>query len=188
MHKRKFNTHDLVMVTLFTAIIVVLSQITIPLPLVPITGQTLAIGLAATILGAKRGTIAVFVYLLMGAIGLPVFAQMTGGVGRIFGPTGGFLISFLPMAAIIGYMIEKKGLSLKNAFIANLIGTLLSLTMGTIWLKWIAHLSWIGAFSAGFLPFIIVGIVKSYLAAWIGITILKRLPHRYLLHKRHELI
>lgn len=166
---------------LFAAIIAVLAQITIPLPLVPITGQTLAIGLTATILGAKYGTLSVFIYLMMGAIGLPVFAQMSGGLGILFGPTGGFLFSFVPMAFLIGFLLEKSEFTFKNAVIANLAGTLLSLLIGTAWLKWVVSLSWGAAFLSGFLPFIIVGILKSVLAAWAGVLIRERLSTQRLL-------
>lgn len=160
---------------LFAAVIAVLAQLTIPLPLVPITGQTLAIGLAATILGAKHGTVAVLIYLMMGAIGLPVYAQMSGGLGILFGPTGGFLFSFLPMAFVIGFILEKSGFTFKNAIFANLVGTFLSLTIGTVWLKIVVELSWTAAFLTGFLPFLIVGILKSILAAWAGILVRERL-------------
>lgn len=167
--------------SLFAAIIAVLAQVTIPLPLVPITGQTLAIGLAATILGAKYGTIAVLVYILMGTIGLPVFANMSGGLGILFGPTGGFIFAFIPTAFIIGYYLEKRGFTFKNAIIANLLGTLVALIGGTVWLKVFANLTWVAAFAAGFLPFIIVGIIKALLAAWAGIIVRERLAANRLL-------
>lgn len=166
---------------LFAAIIAVLAQIIIPLPFVPITGQTLAIGLAATILGAKYGTLSVVIYVLMGAIGLPVYAQMAGGLGILFGPTGGFLFAFIPTAWIIGYLLEKYGFTVRNAIIANVIGTILSLLIGTAWLKVVANLTWTAAIFAGFLPFAIVGILKSLLAAWAGIAIRQRLATNRLL-------
>ncbi len=175
MNEMSKKLNVMMTIALFAAIIAVLAQVTIPLPLVPITGQTLAIGLAATILGAKYGTIAVFIYVMMGAIGLPVYAQMTGGLGILFGPTGGFLFSFLPMAFIIGFILEKRGFTFKNALFANLVGTVLSLTIGTVWLKVVVDLSWTAAFLSGFLPFVIVGILKSALAAWAGITVRERL-------------
>lgn len=172
------RTYNMVIIALFAALIAVLAQVTIPLPFVPITGQTLAIGLTATILGTRYGSMAVGLYVLMGAVGLPVYAQMSGGAGSILGPTGGFIISFVPMAFIIGVYIEKKGQTIMHAFIANVIGMLLSLVIGTIWLKFVAELSWQAAFFAGFLPFVIVGLIKAYMAAWGGITLVKRLPRR----------
>ena len=75
MTEFSFKLRMMIISALFAAIIGVLAQVTIPLPLVPITGQTLAIGLAATILGSRYGTLSVLLYLCMGAIGVPVFAQ-----------------------------------------------------------------------------------------------------------------
>lgn len=166
---------------LFAAIIGVLAQVTVPLPLVPITGQTLAIGLAATILGAKYGTLSVLIYLCMGAIGLPVYAQMSGGLGILFGPTGGFLIGFIPTALVIGYYLEKTSFTVINAIIANVLGMFVALIFGTVWLKIIASLSWPAAFASGFLPFIVVGLLKAVLAAWSGIVVRNRLTSTNLL-------
>ncbi len=165
----------LVTTALFAAIIGILAQIVIPLPLIPITGQTLAIGLAATILGSRYGTISTLLYIGMGAIGIPVFSQMTGGLGIVFGPTGGFIIGFIPAAFIIGYYIEKSSYTVTNACIANLIGMIITLTFGTAWLKISANLLWTTAFFSGFAPFVIVGILKAFLAGWVGILVRKRL-------------
>ncbi|MCH4825225.1 biotin transporter BioY [Planococcus halocryophilus] len=172
----------MIVTALFAAIIGIFAQITIPLPLVPITGQTLAIGLAATILGAKYGTLSVLIYLGLGAVGIPVFAQMSGGLGSLFGPTGGYLIGFLPAAFIIGYYLEKTSYTFMNALIANVIGMFITLTVGTIWLMMFANLSWTGAFMGGFFPFILVGLIKAALAAWIGILVRNRLESAKLLY------
>ena len=96
---------ELILAAEFAAIISVLSQMTIPFGLVPLTGQTFAIGLTATFLGRKLGLISVVVYLLLGLIGLPVFSGMTGGIAVLFGPTGGYLIGFLLQTWITGWMI-----------------------------------------------------------------------------------
>ena len=82
--RQKSKLQWMIITALFAAIIGVLAQVTIPLPLVPITGQTLAIGLAATILGSRYGTISTLLYIVMGAIGIPVFAQMSGGLGVVY--------------------------------------------------------------------------------------------------------
>jgi len=176
----------MIITALFAAIIGILAQITIPLPLVPITGQTLAIGLAATILGAKFGTISVLLYILIGAAGIPVFAEMSAGVSVIVGPTGGFLIGFIPTAYFIGWMLEKTAYTVKNAIIANIIGMFIALCFGTVWLKIVANLSWTAAFMSGFAPFIIVGIIKATLASWIGITVRHRLAKANLLYTVHQ--
>src|SRR5699024_80196 len=98
----------MIITSLFAAIISVLAQVSIPMPLgVPITGQTLAIGLAATILGSRYGTLSALLYMIIGAVGVPVFAQFTGGPGVLLGPTGGFIVGFIPTTFIMGYYLEK---------------------------------------------------------------------------------
>src|SRR5690554_6580057 len=91
----------MLLAALFAAIIGMLAQMIIPLPLIPITGQTLAIGLAATILGSRLGTLSVLLYLAIGAAGAPVFESFTGGFWKFFSPTGGYLVGFIPTAFII---------------------------------------------------------------------------------------
>lgn len=164
-----------IMSALFAAIIGILAQVTIPLPLVPITGQTLAVGLAATILGSRYGTLSVLLYALMGAIGIPVFSGMSGGFGVIVGPTGGFIIGFIPAAFLTGLYLEKTSFTILNAMVANTIGMLITLSFGTAWLKVAADMTWTAAFASGFLPFVVVGLIKAFLASWIGITVYKRL-------------
>src|SRR5690625_1446817 len=154
----------IIVTALFSAIIGVLAQITIPLPFVPITGQTLGIGLAATILGSRYGTLSSVLYLVIGAVGIPVFSQMTAGFGVIFGPTGGFIVGFIPTAFIIGLYLEKTKLTMTNAFIANVIGMFITLIIGTAWLKVVANLTWTAAFLGGFAPFIVGGLIKAILA------------------------
>lgn len=173
----------MIVTSLFAAIISILAQVSIPLPLgVPITGQTLAIGLAATILGSRSGTLATLLYLIIGSIGMPVFAQLTGGFGILIGPTGGFLIGFIPATFIIGYYLEKTAFTIKHAIIANIIGMFISLLFGTVWLKVITLLTWKVAFAAGFTPFLIGGFIKVFIASWAGILIRERLKSANLLY------
>lgn len=171
----------LIVTALFAAIIGIMAQVTIPLPLVPITGQTLAIGLAATILGKRYGTLAVLVYVMLGIVGVPVFSGMSSGFSVLVGPTGGFIIGFIFTALFIGWHLEKFGFTVKNAIFANIIGMCITLTFGVIWLKIAAELSWSAAIAAGVTPFILVGIIKAVLAAVIGITVRKRLESAKLL-------
>ena len=101
----KFSVRDICYAGLFAAVIAVMAQISIPMPLgVPMTMQTFAITLAAVVLGSKLSAIATLVYLLLGAVGVPVLANFSGGIDKFVGPTGGFLISFPIMAYIIGWV------------------------------------------------------------------------------------
>lgn len=159
----------------FALIIAAFAQLVIPLPLVPITGQTLAIGLAATILGSKKGMLTVILYIMLGAVGLPVFSQLNSGLDAIVGVTGGFLIGFIPAAFLIGLYLEKTTFNIRNAFIANTIGMFVILIIGTSWLKLSTELTWESAFLGGFAPFIIGGLIKAFLAAWLGIVVREKL-------------
>lgn len=171
----------LIVTALFAAIIGIMAQITIPLPLVPITGQTLAIGLAATILGKRYGVLSVLVYIMLGIAGLPVFSEMSSGIGVVFGPTGGYIIGFIPAAFFIGWLLERFGFTVKNAVIANIIAMIITLSFGAVWLKFVAELSWTAALTGGVTPFILVGIIKAILAATTGILVRKRLTSAKLL-------
>lgn len=172
---KKGSTYQYVLVAFGAAIVAVLAQVTIPLPLIPITGQTLAIGLIVTILGTKLGTLSVLLYILLGAIGIPVFSGMSGGLGVIVGPTGGYIVGFLPTAFIIGLYLKKFGVTIPQAVVANVLGMVVTLTFGTAWLKIAANLTWNAAFMGGAAPFILTGVVKAALAAWLGVIIRRRL-------------
>ncbi|WHZ06006.1 biotin transporter BioY [Neobacillus sp. YX16] len=185
-----FKSHDQlkmwILSALFAAIIGILAQVTVPLPLVPITGQTLAVGLAATILGSRYGTFSVILYALIGAIGIPVFSEMSGGFGVIVGPTGGYIVGFIPAAFLTGFILEKTSFTVMKGLIANTIGMLVTLSIGTVWLKIAVEMTWADAFISGFLPFIVVGLIKAFLASWIGTTVYNRLVAAKLLPSSHQ--
>ena len=177
----KSSVFPMILTALCAAIISVLAQIIIPIPLIPITGQTLAIGLVVTILGLKHGTYAILLYILLGAIGLPVFQSFTGGLGILFGPTGGYIIGFIPTALIIGFYLEKTRLTFTHALVANILGMLVTLAFGAVWLKYVAELSWTGALLSGVIPFLIVGVIKAIFAAWVGVIVRQRLKQANIL-------
>ena len=104
----KEKTLDIIYCGIFATITAILSQIAIPMPGgVPLTLQTFAVSLVGILLGSRKGFISMSVYVLMGAIGLPVFSGFSAGVGAIVGPTGGFILSFPIMSFIIGLVCER---------------------------------------------------------------------------------
>lgn len=123
----------MVMIALFTALIAVCTMVTIPIPPVPFTLQTLAVFLAGGLLGAKRGTISVFIYILLGTIGIPVFANFKGGFSALIGPTGGYIIGFLATALIVGLAYDKFGSKLWVMAVSMAIGLLACYIFGTVW-------------------------------------------------------
>ena len=97
------STKTMIITAMFAAVIAVLAQIAFPLPSgVPVTLQTFAVALTGVVLGAKLGTISTFIYILLGAVGVPVFSGFNGGLGAIVGKTGGFIWGFLFLAFFAG--------------------------------------------------------------------------------------
>ncbi|MFJ7406239.1 MULTISPECIES: biotin transporter BioY [unclassified Lysinibacillus] len=178
---KKNSTYNYVLAAFGAAIIAVLAQVTIPLPLIPITGQTLAVGLVVTILGTRLGTLSVLVYILLGTAGIPVFSGMSGGYGIVIGPTGGYIVGFLAAAVLMGLYLNKFGITFVQAIIANIIGMVVTLAFGTVWLKIVGDLTWTSAFMGGAVPFIVVGILKAVLAAWLGVIVRRRLESAHLI-------
>lgn len=176
MRESKFSIQDLTTIGVCTAVIVIMAQISIPMPLgVPITMQTFAITLTAIILGGKKGAVASLIYVLLGAIGIPVFAGFTGGYQYLVGPTGGFLISFPIMAYMIGLAAEKKKES-NVIFITGLVlGTIVNYVVGVAMFCAITNSGIITGITACVLPFIPTAIVKAVAAAILGLQIKKRL-------------
>lgn len=131
MNQQSITTKSLVSIGMFTAIIAVLSILEFPSPTgVPFTLQTFAIALCGFVLGWKQGTLCVFLYVLLGAIGVPVYAGMTGGLGKLFGVTGGFLFGFIPMAALCGLKKDASNKTLSVLF--GLIGLAICHILGSL--------------------------------------------------------
>lgn len=169
---------DLILAALFAAVIAVLAQISIPIPFspVPITGQTIAIALIATILPWRTAVSSVGIYLLLGFVGMPVFAGGGAGPGVLLGPWGGYLFAYLLSVFIVSYCLEKIGsYKFTSTFIINTIGLMLVLALGTVWLKFASDLTWQAAFIQGFAPFFFLEIFKAGLATWIGLRVRGRL-------------
>ncbi len=132
----KSTTKDLVFIALSTTIIIVCSFITIPF-YVPFTMQTFAIFTIIGLLGTKKAFISVSLYLLLGAIGLPVFSGFRGGIGNLFGITGGYLIGFLLTTIVSGSLLNliKKHykLTIISFCMSMILGLLVCYTFGTVW-------------------------------------------------------
>jgi len=172
----KLSTKELVLAALFAGITAVASQIAIPLPFspVPFNMQLFAVALAGGILGARLGGLALLVYVLLGAVGLPVYSQMNGGISILLGPTGGYLFSFPLAAALIGYTMEKKS---KPAWIFTGFFLALGLiyTLGLVQLKFVTGMSWKAAYVAGVGPFIPFDAVKFVTSALLSKAVYQRL-------------
>ena len=144
-----------------------LAQVRIPLPFtpVPITGQTLGVLLIGALLGARRGAAALMLYLAEGLAGLPVFAAGSGGASSLFGPTGGYLLSFVLAAWLVGWLCER-GLerTLRTAWLPFLLGEAAIYLLGVPWLAF--FVGGLGkAVALGLAPFVVGDLCKMLLAA-----------------------
>jgi biotin transport system substrate-specific component len=149
------------------AFLSLLAQIAIPVPgsPVPVTGQTLGVLLLATSYGATLGTTTFFTYLLVGALGAPVFANGGSGIERIVGATGGYLVGMLLTSAMLGYLGGRKwDQKFRTALPAMLLGNALTFGLGLLWLHQYTGKDWAWTISAGFTPFIIGEILKIAIA------------------------
>ncbi|WEG72440.1 biotin transporter BioY [Vagococcus intermedius] len=156
-------------------LIAILAQFTLPLGPIPLTGQTFAVGLIATLLSPKNATQALLLYWLLGLIGLPVFAGGSSGLPVFLGPTGGYLLGFLLTTLITASLLHNNSITFFKASYANCLGALATLLVGTIWLKYQTSQPWDIAIKIGFYPFIIPGIIKAIGAGILGLTVKKRL-------------
>ena len=164
------------MIGLFTAVITIMAQIVIPMPFgVPFTMQTFAITLAGIVLGSKNGAIASIIYVMLGSVGLPVFANFTGGWQSIAGPTGGFILSFPLMAYIIGLGMELRSKWKGFSVISLILGTCLNLFCGALMFSAVTGSPFLAGVTACVIPFIPATIVKAILAYVLGFNIRRRL-------------
>lgn len=166
--KPKLSILDLTHISFFVALIAICSWIYIPFA-VPFTLQTFAVFAAMGILGGKRGTLAVIVYLILGAIGVPVFSGFGAGMGYMLGPTGGYLIGFVLIG--LSYLLITKIFGKKTYVMvtAMVIGLILCYTFGTIWFIFLYErasgpVSLITVLGWCVIPFIIPDLIKIALA------------------------
>lgn len=171
----KLKTKELIFCSIFAALTSILAQVSIPLPIttVPLTLQIFAVSITGLILGSKCGFISILIYLLIGSIGIPVFANFSGGVAVLFGPTGGYLLGLPIMAFIIGYIREKSS-SPFIVIIGMLLGLILDYTTGTLIFATITGNTIYQSIIYCVVPFIVLDLMKIVLAYIVGSTVSKR--------------
>lgn len=181
MKNKSMTTYQLALTGAMTAVICILGPMTLAIPVspVPISLANLAICLSVTILGLKLGTLSCILYLLIGLAGLPVFSGFSGGIGKLAGPTGGYLVGYLFLALIGGFFVERfRGKGLEQRMLQGL-GLLLGMAVlyifGTAWLAYMAGMGFAEALAAGVLPFIPGDLVKLFFTLLIGPEIRTRL-------------
>lgn len=168
MREKGMPIRTITLIAVMTAVTCVLAPFTLPIGPVPISLTNFVIFLGVYVLGTKRETISYLIYLLIGLIGVPVFSGFSGGVGKLFGPTGGYLIGFVPMLLIGGYIVERTRGKFLPSFLGMILGAAVCNILGTIWLAFQANLDFRAALFAGVIPFLPGDLVKIVLAAVLG--------------------
>ncbi len=172
------KARDLTLIALFVAVITLCSWISIPTT-VPFTFQTFAVFFAVGLLGGKRGTLSVLTYILLGAVGAPVFANFNGGIGILFGSTGGYIFGFLGSAIAIWAVTHCFGEKTGVLAAGMVAGLLVCYAFGTAWFM-IVYLRTVGAVSLVtalmwcVIPFVIPDLIKILLA----LTLIKGIKAR----------
>ena len=192
---KKQKTMQMAEIALMSAVLCVMAPIAIPVPVspVPLSPATFVVYLTAALLGPKRGCISVLIYLLLGGIGLPVFAGFSGGVGVLAGPTGGYVIGYVPCALVAGFVMNcggMTGVQRKSALkervkhsrqpvvwngIAMSLGTLACYAFGMAWFLIIMKGTYtvVQAFLLCVMPYLLLDSIKIVAAAAIAVPVRK---------------
>ena len=176
----KTKTYDLAYIAIFAVLIAICSWISIPMT-VPFTLQTFGVFMAVGVLGGKRGSLAVLVYILLGVIGVPVFAGFSGGLGILLNNTGGYIIGFLFSALVMWAMESLWGKKPVIQILSMVVGLIVCYAMGTIWFM-VVYTRTSGAVGLGtvlgwcVIPFIIPDLVKIALAFVLSRRVRKLVP------------
>lgn len=172
----KISVKEMAFIALMVAVTAICAWINIPVYIVPFTMQTFAVFAALLLLGGRNGTLAVVVYLLLGAIGIPVFAGFSGGISKIVGPTGGYLIGFLFQGLI--YLLFEKLTPMKewHKITALVLGLLVCYLFGTVFFTLsLGKYTFWAALGMCVLPYIIPDLAKLALAWIVCLTVSKAL-------------
>ena len=165
---RTTNTYAMAVTALMTAVTCILAPLSIPIGPVPISLTNFAIYLALYLLDWKKGTVSYIIYLLLGLVGLPVFSGFTGGLGKLAGPTGGYLAGFLIMLLIAGLIVHASHGKRIPSIFGMILGSAATYLFGTLWLAFQMDLGFMAALSIGVLPYLAGDLIKILIAAGIG--------------------
>ncbi len=165
---QKISTKNMALIAVMTAVTCVLAPLSIPIGPVPITLTNLTIYFGLYILGTRKETVSYLIYLLLGFVGLPVFSGFTGGAAKLMGPTGGYLIGFIPLAILSGIFIDKFEGKTVPSVIGMVLGTASCYTLGTIWFCIQADYKVLPALMLCVIPFLPADAIKIAIAAFFG--------------------
>ncbi|MDE7313811.1 MAG: biotin transporter BioY [Eubacterium sp.] len=170
-----FPVRQLCFIALMSAVMCLLGPLAVPIGPVPISVMTLTIYLSMYVLGMKMGTVSCMIYLLLGFAGVPVFAGYTGGAAKLLGPTGGYLVGYICLTLVGGFIMEQFSYKRIWCILGMVVGTVVLYAFGTVWFMVLMKCELGYALSACVIPFLIGDLAKIVLAELVGQEIRKRL-------------
>ena len=173
--KKSIGTKEMALIGVMTAITCIAAPFSIYLPVspVPLTLVSLALYFSLYVLGTKKALISYVIYLAIGFVGLPVFSGFTGGIGKVAGPTGGYLIGFLFMIPVSGILLEKLPKKIRFQIPALILGTLVCYLFGTLWLCVQLKMNFAGGLGVGVVPYLPGDLAKIVIASMAGPAVAK---------------
>ena len=181
--KPLLTTRELTVTALMTAVMCVLGPISFPIPFspVPISLGSLAVYLSAYVLGMKRGTLSVVIYLLLGLAGLPVFTGFSGGLSKVMGPTGGYMVGYVFVAVCAGLSADRGHGKKRYAAAGMIIGTFFLYLFGTLWLSRQLQITFFAGLGMGMVPYLPGDTAKIIIAVILGDAIRSALRSGHML-------
>lgn len=186
--KNRSSIYLIASYAIFVALICIFAPMSVPIGPIPISLTNLILYFSIFILATKGSLASYIVYLLLGAVGLPVFSGYAGGVAKLAGPTGGYLIGFIPMIIIMGIVYEKtlsldKKVHLALTFVGMIVGTLVAYALGTVWFVLQMDCTVAYALTVCVFPFIPFDIAKMVIAILLGSAVRTPLLKQGLIEK-----
>jgi len=183
---KKTNIYQLCVCALMAAIMCVLGPHSIPIGPVPVSLTNLVLYFTVFIIGTQYAFVSYVIYLLLGLVGLPVFSNFSGGLAKLAGPTGGYLIGFLFMILICGIVMEKTNYNIIFTILGDVLATAVAYAFGTAWFVFLAKCTLGYALTVCVVPFIGFDFIKIVVAVIIGKQVRKALLAAHLLETREK--
>ncbi len=169
---------SMILMSLFAAVMCIFAPFTVPLGPVPLSLSTFVLYLTSIILG-KKAVISIIVYIIIGVVGLPVFSGGIGGLDRLLGPTGGFILGYIPCAVISGVFADEFKNKFSMMLVGLFVGTVAMYIPGVLWMLYILGAdslnSALSVVAVNILPFIPIDIIKMLLATFVGYRVKERI-------------
>ena len=181
MKQNKSSIYCLTVCGLMAAVMCVLGPMSIPIGAVPISFTNLVICLAACLLGWKWATVSVVVSVLLGMVGLPVFSGYSGGLAKVAGPTGGYIIGFIFLALIGGFFVDRFRGNYLWTILGLVLGMAVTYGFGTAWFVFQMKCTLWYALAVCVFPFAVIDVIKIVVATLVGATIRRQLVKAHLI-------